>query len=104
MDKIIERYFTKYISEFLGRPIRVTVEMIRLDSRIITRPNYQREIRESNLKFIEENFNVLAAGFISLNIRPDGKIVLMDGAHRVKGGKANGHDAMPALISHGLTN
>lgn len=66
-------------------------------------PEYQRGREENRIKEIAANWNPGKVGVIILARREDGRLVILDGSHRVGGGILAGVTELPALIYEDLS-
>lgn len=77
---------------------RIAVDAVTVDRRI------QRPLNISRVKHIARNFDPRSLGVLTLSLRPDGSVVVLDGQHRWAAAKAiNYTDKLPALTYEGLS-
>lgn len=61
-------------------------------------PAYQRTQTENAIGRMAENWCWVACGCLIIARRPDGSLVVMEGAHRVKAAKKRGIESLPCMI------
>lgn len=86
--------WTRLASEF---------EVVDLDTLQVDRASYQRGLSASRVKQIADEYDIAAAGLITLNRRSNGLLWVVDGQHRAAGAKRAGESEILAQVFHGLS-
>jgi hypothetical protein len=64
---------------------------------------YQRQLSPSRVRTIASNFRKYAAGYPLVNVRENGKCVVIDGHHRISAMRRNGIATCMCEVAYGLS-
>lgn len=99
----IEKFFTEALSKTLGRPIPVSVQWVEFEEIDIPNPSYHKSVSLRVIEQYSKEFNPVVAGFMAANIRPNGRVALVDGRHRRELAVRSGHKGWWCLLTDGCT-
>lgn len=97
----IEKFFTDALTKTLGRTIPVSVQWLDFEEIDIPNPSYHKSVSERVIEQYAKEFNPVVAGFMAANIRPNGRVALVDGRHRRELAVRSGHKGWWFLLTDG---
>lgn len=82
-----------------GAAVKKFHEISVSDPRLFVDPVYQREIKNTNLKrILGKGWNEHKVGILLLSLRPDGRLAVVDGQHRLKAAGSEGVQMLECQI------
>lgn len=101
MYEDIAKFFSDEMFKATGKSVEYTIQMVPIARLKVAK--FERDSLKSKIKKIFDNWVPAAAGFIAVNVRPDGSMFRCDGRHRTNVQTQKGYKEWPALVSHGLS-
>ena len=97
------KFYGKEVSRVVGREVPVDFTWVRFAEIDIPDPPYHKSVSQTLIEREYKNFNGAVAQYLSVNMREDNQIALMDGRHRKGLIIANGGEGWWAILTYGLT-
>lgn len=102
-ERNMEKFFSEALSKLLGRSIPVALMWIEFKEIDIKDPPYHKKIGAAVVEDGTKNFHPIVAGTLVANVRPSGKIALVDGRHRREMIIATGRTGWYFFVTYGLS-